>query len=147
HKKGTDHMALSTRARKLGVAGAALAIVGLLPLAAASYATTPPDQDDLRNLSCGAAGQDHSGPGHFRFNTSACENDTATVAVLPLHRGTSHGQTVWYVITDSDNQVEAQQLHVNYAPKLGNAKHTAAVQKVRVVDGVVDFPATVDFAP
>src|SRR5205085_24500 len=34
-----------------------------------------------------------SGPGHFIFQTSACENASDTVATLRLHKGTSHGKT------------------------------------------------------
>src|SRR5258708_5174863 len=138
-------MALSMRARRLGATGAALAVVALIPLAASSYATGTGDRDDQRDFTCGAAGQDHSGPGHFRFNTSACENGGATIARLPLHRGTSHGETVWYVIMDSSSQTDAQQLHVNFAPQLGNAKGRPAVQTVSLKDGVVAFPAAVNF--
>ena len=138
-------MALSRRARRLGATGAALAVLSLIPLAASSYATGTRDRDDLQDFTCGAVGQDHSGPGHFRFNTSACENGDATIARLPLHRGTSHGETVWYVIMDSSSQADAQQLHVNFAPKLGNAKGSPAVQAVTIKNGIVDFPATVDF--
>jgi hypothetical protein len=139
-------MASFSRARKLGATGAALAAAALIPFAASSYATGARDRDDSRDFSCGSAGQDHSGPGHFRFNTSACENGRASIARLPLHRGTSHGETVWYVIMDSSSQSDAQSLHVNFAPKLANAKGTPATQPVTIKDGVVDFPATVDFA-
>ena len=59
------------------------------------------------------------------------------VVQLPLHRGTSGGRTVYYVVLESSDDVH----------KLANARGTAAVQKVSVRDGVVDFPATVDFAP
>src|SRR5216683_4678636 len=142
-------MALSTRARRLGATGAALAVLSLIPLAASSYATGTRDRDDLQDFTCGAAGQDHSGPGHFRFNTSACENGSVTIARLPLHRGTSHGETVWYVIMDSSSQTDAEQLHVNFAPKLANVVKTKATpapfQTVSINNGVVDFPATVDF--
>ena len=104
----------------------------------------------------GAAGQvnaepcrrsipDRAGPGHFLFSVSACENPAATVATLPLHRGTSRGRTVWYVVTDSSNAADAGQRGVNFAPKLARARATAAVQVVRETGGVIDFPATVDF--
>src|SRR3954451_1293489 len=56
---------------------------------------------------------------------------------LPLHQGTSGGGAVSYVVLESSDRV----------PKLGDARGTAAVQKVSVHDGVVDFPATVDFSP
>jgi len=86
------------------------------------------------------------GPGHFRFITSACENANSLVATFPLHKGISGGQTVYYVITDDSNPASARSLGVNYVPKLANAIGSPAVQKVTMVNGEVDFPATVDFA-
>ena len=66
----------------------------------------------------------------FRFNTSACENGNSTIARLPLHRGTSHGETVWYVIMDSSSQTDAERLHINFAPKLANVTKTTATSTV-----------------
>ncbi len=80
------------------------------------------------------------------FITSAVENPDGT-ATFPLHRGTSHGQTVFYVILDASDGNVAQTLGVNTAPKLANARGTAAVQKVTLNNGIVTFPATVDFSP
>jgi hypothetical protein len=59
------------------------------------------------------------------------------VVQLPLHRGTSGGRVVSYVVLESSERVH----------KLAHARGTAAVQKVTVHDGVIDFPATVDFSP
>src|SRR3954451_5349842 len=56
---------------------------------------------------------------------------------LPLVPGTSGCRTVHYVVLESSDRVQ----------KLANARGTAAVQKVSVHDGVIDFPATVDFSP
>lgn len=66
---------------------------------------------------------------------------------LPLQPGTSHGRTVWYVITDSSDEADAARLGVNWSPKLANALGTPAVQTASVVNGVLDFPGTVDFSP
>jgi hypothetical protein len=66
---------------------------------------------------------------------------------LPLHRGTSHGQAVWYVFTDSSDEADAARLQVNWSPKLANALGTRAVQAASVMNGVLDFPGTVDFTP
>jgi hypothetical protein len=85
--------------------------------------------------------------GRTQFIASAHENADGTVT-YPLHRGTSRGQTVYYVITDTSNGDLSSRLGVNTAQKLANAANTQAVQKVRVnADGSVDFPATVDFSP
>src|SRR5262245_10261849 len=93
-----------------------------------------------------ADGGQHFGTSHF-FISSAQVNSDLTEVTLRLFRGTSRGQTVYYVITDSSDRNDATGRGVNYAPKLANAKGTPAVQIVTVVNGIVDFPTTVDFGP
>jgi hypothetical protein len=67
---------------------------------------------------------------------------------LPLRRGTSHGQTVYYVIFDTSSGGVSDTLGVNTSQKLANARGTTAVQKVTLnPNGTVNFPATVDFSP
>ena len=100
----------------------------------------------LTSIAAIADGGQHFGTTHF-FIRSAQVNADFTQVTLPLFRGTSHGQTVYYVITDSSDRNDAATRGVNYAPKLANARGTAAVQIATVVNGVVDFPATVDFSP
>jgi hypothetical protein len=87
-----------------------------------------------------------SGSGSQLFVTSAVEHPDGTVT-LPLHRGTSHGQTVYYLVLDSSDGGVARLMGVNTSQKLANARNTPAVQNVTVANGVVDFPATVDFSP
>src|SRR5262245_44015722 len=84
--------------------------------------------------------------GHTLFIQSAVQNPNGT-ATLPLQRGTSHGQTVYYVMTDSSDGNFSQRFGLNRSQKLANAAGSGGVQKVTVVNGVVDFPATVDFSP
>src|SRR5581483_4735418 len=85
---------------------------------------------------------------HLLFVTSARENPQHTQVTYPLHKGTSHGKDVYYVITDTSDRGMSALLGVNYAPKIANARGTAAVQNVSVDGfvGTIDFPATVDFA-
>jgi hypothetical protein len=64
---------------------------------------------------------------------------------LPLHRGTSGGRTVWYILLDSSSGDDAKARGINESQKLANASGSTAVQKVTVVGGVVDFPASVKF--
>ena len=85
------------------------------------------------------------GAGHFRFLTSACEDAHSLIAQLPLQQGTSGGQTVYYVVTESSDKADAAARHVNFSPKLANAIGTPAVQTVTLKNGVIDFPATVKF--
>ena len=80
------------------------------------------------------------------FVKSAVENPDGTVT-LPLFRGLSHGQTIYYVIIDTSDGNLSQLLGVNTAPKLANFGRPSAVQKVTITNGVIDFPVTVDFSP
>jgi hypothetical protein len=84
--------------------------------------------------------------GRTQFISSAVENGDGT-ATFPLLRGTSHGQTVWFIVLDASTSNAADRYGANVAQKLANARGTAAVQKVHVVNGTIDFPATVDFTP
>ena len=51
---------------------------------------------------------------------------------LPLHRGEFNGKSVWYILTDASEQGAADQLGLNFAPKLGNLSIgcAACVQEV-----------------
>jgi hypothetical protein len=79
------------------------------------------------------------------FVASAVEHADFTVT-LPLHRGTSRGRTVYYVLLDSSSGEDAQAQGINGSQKLANARDSGAVQHVTVAGGVVDFPASVNFA-
>jgi len=80
------------------------------------------------------------------FITSAHENPDFTVT-LPLHVGTSGGQKVYYVVTDTSNGGIAQAGGFNTSQKLANAANTGAVEKVTFnADGSINFPATVNFS-
>src|SRR4051794_36170882 len=80
------------------------------------------------------------------FVPSAHENGDGTVT-LPLHRGTSGGRDVWFVVLDASTSGAAQAFGANRSNKLANARGTTAVQKVSVHGGVIRFPRTVDFTP
>lgn len=82
------------------------------------------------------------------FMSSAKVNVAASTATFPLQRGvTTDGRTVWYVILDTSSGDQAKSLGVNRANKLENARNSAAVTKVTRRNGMLVFPATVDFAP
>ncbi len=99
------------------------------------------------------------------FLTSAIHLDrTSGDITLPLYEGRHNGAPVWFIVTESSNQEQAERLGVNFAPKLANALGTAAVQNVRFVNAqtgrpsparpslksqgvVLDFDGTVDFSP
>lgn len=73
-------------------------------------------------------------------------NRNAGTVTLPLFKGKHDGRKVWYIVTESSNKDSAERRGVNHAPKLTNALGTKAVQRARVVDGVVRFSGTVDFS-
>lgn len=83
---------------------------------------------------------------------------------LPIFKGQHDGKTVWYIVTESSDEENAEKLGVNFAPKLANALGTAAVQDVRFINAstgmsapssatihshgvVLEFEGTVDFSP
>lgn len=114
----------------------------IAPLAAATVA--------VAGLSAGAA-QAGSGSGSSGAGDVAIQNEGLDLAnetvTLPLHRGTSRGQTVYYVITDSSDKDDAKARGVAAAPKLRNALGTKAVQTVTRKPTGYDFPGGVDFSP
>jgi hypothetical protein len=90
--------------------------------------------------------------------TSAIRVDrTRHFATLPLHQGTFEGKPVWFVITDASDADVAEELGVNFAPKLVNlAKITGGcpgcVQRVTSDDPLlgendVEFEGVPDFSP
>src|SRR3954464_2785364 len=87
-----------------------------------------------------------AGGGRTLFIESAVENpdDTAT---FPLYRGTSNGQSVWYVIFNSSDGADAEALGAGEVSKLANRPSSQALQKVRIANGIVAFTRTVNFAP
>src|SRR5919199_3596126 len=74
-----------------------------------------------------------AGPSHTLLLPSARENTTLSEVTLPLYQGTSHGQPVWYVVTDASTREAATAFGVNYAPKLARAANTSGVQQVQML--------------
>jgi hypothetical protein len=79
------------------------------------------------------------------FVRSAVEHPDGTVT-LPLHRGTSHGAAVYYVILDSSSGDDAKAMGVNESRKLVHLRGTTAAQPASATGAVLDFPHTVNFA-
>lgn len=73
---------------------------------------------------------------------------TAGTATIPLYEGVGpDGGAVYYVVTESSDEADAQARGVTFAPKLANALGTKAVQAVTLDGDTVTFAGTVDFAP
>jgi hypothetical protein len=72
---------------------------------------------------------------------------THETVTLPLYMGsTQDGRPVWYVVTESSDQGDAEQRGVNFSNKMLNALGTAAVQKAVLDDRKLVFEGTVDFS-
>jgi len=74
----------------------------------------------------------------------------AGTATLPLRRGRmASGETVWFVITDTDNKEIADLMGIVHAPKLGFAETGRAVRQARIEpNGHFTFErGRVDFSP
>lgn len=82
---------------------------------------------------------------------------TKNVVRLPLHRGAFHGQTVWYIITDTSDQGISDDLNALYAPKLANVpigcptcvQHVTLSAPVgnKLDEAIVTFQGIPDFSP
>lgn len=119
--------------------------VGAVALAGCSRGTQlagPATEAALAARSADAAG---SG-GARLFVTSGHENADGTVT-LPLYRGTSKGRTVWYILLDASTGDAAKRWGINESQKLAHLRGTTAAQKVSMNNGVIEFPASVDFSP
>src|SRR5262249_19545994 len=87
-----------------------------------------------------------SGGGHEVFMSSAHVNGDNTVT-LPLHHGRVGNRDVWFIILDTSSGELSRELGVNESQKLGNARGSRAVQKVRMDHDDVIFKASVNFCP
>jgi len=81
-------------------------------------------------------------------------NLTNSFATLPLYHGTFEGVSVWYVITDVSDAALAEELGLNFAPRLANISNgcPGCAQPVESTDpvlgrGEATFAGTVDFSP
>ena len=152
-------MLSSTRLSRILALMLALSMVLFVtgPLAAQFIAPDgEPQTNDTTCLGLAALGNE----GGIQFETfiksAAKLSPVARRATLPLHQGfDSNGNAVYYIITDSSDCADAKARGVNYVPKLGllidktGNPINASVQQVKVVNGVVHFPAGggVDFNP
>ncbi|MDQ3386436.1 MAG: hypothetical protein M3475_02340 [Actinomycetota bacterium] len=54
------------------------------------------------------------------LESAVAVNLSKDFATLPLHKGNVDGETVWFVITDTSDEAIADELGLNFAPKLSN---------------------------
>lgn len=72
----------------------------------------------------------------------------AGIVTLPLHRGTAHGRTVWYIVTDSSDATDAKRRGAIFAPLLagvGDGCGACVRGATESGDGIA-FPGAPDFS-
>ncbi len=106
--------------------------IRILAMLAASFA-----------LAAAPAAQAAGGPTLLIKSVRAIDTTKHTV-VFPVHKGTSHGKTVWYILTDVSDSALAKKHGLVFAPLLTGVGSTMAVSSA---NGVWQFPAAPDFAP
>ncbi len=122
-----------------------LVVAGLAIAVSACNDTRPTEANRRRSL-----------PNNMRSATAL--DTVAATGVFPLYRGVDMaGQSVYYIITESNNVDESIRLGLNWTPKLVHAIGTKAVQTASPVGGggrknpndfpVLRFSGNVDFSP
>ena len=109
------------------IAIAALAALTFSYVPAASYAAT-------------------AGKSDFFVTSVLAVDTTAHTATFPLHRGTSKGRTVWYILTDASDAGVAKSQGLVFAPDLANLG-AEAIAVAAMKNGTVEFPGAPDFSP
>lgn len=139
---------------------AALVAAAAVPLIATGVATQAAGaKPGHRASAAGGIGPSHGLLARDKLtvgNTVKIDLDNQLLRV-PLHRGEFRGQSVWYILTDASDQGAADELGLNFAPKLGNAAIgcQTCVQKVALTgapdnvfgEGTVQFEGIPDFSP
>jgi len=147
------------RLTRLAVGVAATLIGGLL--LGPGQASADPDPSHPWAGSAQGLGQTNGLlPRSHLTEDSALQVDLSRETVrLPLYPGKAHGKTVWYVLLDASDKGLAEDLGVNYAPKLSNIGIgcRTCVEQVtlgsptparnRFGPAVIDFKAAPDFSP
>ncbi len=145
---------------KIGpLCGALLATTSITPVASA--ATSPrfmAEANALLATEAHESGRAAYSPGqgvyfppsdHVFIESALAVNFTyrhATVT-LPIFRGVSPlAGDQYYIVTEASDFDVARRMGINYAPKLSDAIGSPGVQDVTMVDGIIHFKSSVDFA-
>jgi hypothetical protein len=71
---------------------------------------------------------------------------TVHAATFPLHRGTAHGKSVWYIVTDASDASVARARGLVFAPDLADLG-TEAIASAKLSGGDIAFAGAPDFTP
>ena len=94
----------------------ALLVVALMLM----FATAAPAALAQDTAAPGTEGDEFLPAQNIVLGSALSVNLTKDFATLPLHKGNVGGETVWYVITDASDAGVAEDLGLNFAPKLSN---------------------------
>lgn len=80
---------------------------------------------------------------HLVLKSALSADPVSNIAVLPLHKGSAGGKTVWYIITDSSDKADAAARGVVFAPLLAAV---GAVQNGSEKSGSIAFAGAPNFS-
>lgn len=148
---------LAVTAMSVSVAAVA---AGAVLVAAAQASAGPPTPVSGPGAAHGLGQLSGLLPADHLTEESALQVDLSRETVrLPLYPGTAHGKTVWFVLLDASDKGLADDLGVNYAPKLANVGIgcTSCVETVtqasptpkqnRFGPATINFQDAPDFSP
>jgi len=118
------------------------------------FATAAPASLAQDTAAPGTEGDEFLPAENFVLGNALSVNLTKDFATLPLHKGNVNGETVWYIITDASDAGVAEDLGLNFAPKLSNITIgcPACAQQVEsesqiLGESEVAFEGKPDFSP
>ena len=86
-------------------------------------------------------------PAVYPLGRASSVDTLQQTVTLPVHHGTVRGRVVWYIVTESSDPADAKRRGVTYAPRLGALATYAGTQPATELNGVLQYPAGVDFTP
>lgn len=100
----------------------------------------------LALLAVAPANADTLAKSNFFVPSVISVDTTAHTATFALHRGSSNGTTVWYIVTDTSNAMAAKERGLAYAPDLDDLGNDV-IADVATKNGELEFPGAPDFSP
>lgn len=118
------------------------------------FATAAPAALAQNTAAQGTEGDEFLPAENFVLGSALSVNLTKDFATLPLHKGNVDGETVWFVITDASDAGIAEELGLNFAPKLSNITFDCPLcaqqvesENLILGESEVTFEGKPDFSP
>lgn len=81
------------------------------------------------------------------FRSVVAADTVSGIVTLPLYRGMSGNEQVWYIVTESSDHIDAIGRGVTFAPRMRNMAGTVAMQRGEITGGLLRYSSSVDFSP